>query len=396
MKHAYARLRLADYYAIEGVNSFGCTLFLTCVMFWTRQRFGYTDAWNLALNALQGITYIIASRAGGVLADRVGYDRQMLAALACAALALILGWLPETRYAPFAVMVLYTAAMGATWPALEAVILHVPGTLTMPQRVGIYNMTWSLCGALGVFISGPLFAWRPSVIFWLPGVLHVGQALWIRLHTRRAHLPQTGRNAMDIPHRGNHVPRARKRHLLYTAWLANAVGYLLCAAFIALAPFVGARLGLSVTSAIWLVSVYLITRGAGFVLFWRWEGWHYHAGWNVSAALLTPLCVAVIFVVPHVALVVPALMLFGLSHSLSYAGSLYYSVDCGEEKGAHSGLHEAIIGMGICAGPLAGALGAALWRTPHAAEWTVLALAGLVTLGGLAWLHRPRMRQAPE
>ena len=387
MKPGYARLRLDEYYAIEGVNSFGCTLFLTCVMFWTQQRFGYSSAWNLWLNALQGVTYILASRAGGILADRLGYDRQMQGALVCAALALLLGWLPTWRGTPFVVMTLYTLAMGATWPALEAVILHVPGTLTMPQRAGIYNVVWSVTGALGVFISGPLFAWRPSIVFWLPGLLHLGQVAYLRFTARRKCGVRDGRTAMELPHYGNHVAPAVKQQLRHTAWLANATGYLLCAVVFALAPFVGARLGLSVKNAIWLVSVYLITRGLGFVLFWRWEGWHYHVGWNVAAALLTPVCVALVFLVPHVWVAAGALAVYGLSHSLSYAGSLYYSVDSGEEKGAHSGLHEASLGIGICAGPLAGAAGAAVWGAPRAAEWTVLVLAAMVTLGGLAWLY---------
>lgn len=392
MKSACARLRLDEYYAIEGVNSFGCTLFLTCVMFWTQRQFGYSNAENLWLSAVQGITYIVASRVGGVLADRLGYDRQMHGALVCAALVLLLGRLPAWRGTPFIVMTVYTIAMGATWPALEAVVLHVPGTLTMPQRVGIYNMTWALTGALGVFVSGPLFGWQPGIVFWLPGLLHAGQAAYFLLHVGRSRVAGTGRTAMELPHYGNHVAPVLKRRLLHTAWLANAVGYLLSAAFIALAPFIGARLGLSVKNAIWLVSVYLITRGLGFVVFWRWEGWHYHVGWNVAAAGLTPVCVAIVFLVPHVWLAAGALALFGVSHSLSYAGSLYYSVDCGEEKGAHSGLHEAIIGMGIFAGPLAGAAGVALWQTPLAAEWTVLALAGAATAAGLAWVYAPRSR----
>lgn len=385
-KNPLADLTLRAYYVLEGVNSFACTLFLTCVMFWTQRRFGYSSSLNLWLNAMQGITYIVASRVGGALADRLGYDRQLRVAVAAGALILLIGWLPPWHATPFVIMTLYTITMGATWPALEAVILHAAGTSTMPQRVGIYNMTWALTGALGVFISGPLFAWEPATVFWLPGLLHLGQALYWWWGPRVHRDASSGSTAMELPHRGNQVAPHTKRRLLYIAWFANAVGYLLSAALFALAPFIGDRLGLSAKHAIWLVSTYLLTRGLGFVLFWWWEGWHYHAGWSLAAALLTPLSVAVVFLVPYVMPTACALAIFGVAHSLSYAGSLYYSVDSSEEKGAYSGLHEAIIGVGVFAGPLAGAAGAALWRAPMAAEITLITVAALVTLVGLGFV----------
>ncbi|MCX7847086.1 MAG: MFS transporter [bacterium] len=389
MKRSLASLGLHEYYALEGAHSLACTLFTTCVMFWTERRYGYSSAWNLWLNAVQGLAYVVSSWVGGMLADRLGYDRQLRVAIVAAGVLLLCGWLPAWRGTPFVVTTLYALTMGATWPALEAVILHAPGRLTMPQRMGIYNVMWAVVGAVGVFGSAPLFALRPSVVFWLPGVLHAGEALYMWVRRGRGG-EGVGLTAMELPHRGNHVAFLLKRRLLYTAWVANAVGYMLCAAFVAVAPFVGQRLGLSVRDAIWLVSVYLIARGVGFVLFWRWEGWHYHVVWNVAAAIVGPASMAVVLLISHAGAAVVALAMFGLAHSMSYAGSLYYSVDRGEEKGAHSGLHEAILGLGIFAGPLAGAAGAALWRAPFAAEVTVLTMAFCATIAGLGWIYTAR------
>jgi hypothetical protein len=66
---------------------------------------------------------------------------------------------------------------------------------------------------------------------------------------------------------------------------------------------------------------------------------------------------------------------------------LFYSMDAGDAKGEHGGLHEAAIGAGICGGPLIGAV--ALTLTPDAPNAGVWAVAGLLFLGlaGLIWLR---------
>jgi hypothetical protein len=47
---------------------------------------------------------------------------------------------------------------------------------------------------------------------------------------------------------------------------------------------------------------------------------------------------------------------FGLAVGLIYYSSLFYSMDVGTAKAEHGGWHEAMIGVGILAGPALGAL----------------------------------------
>ena len=50
-----------------------------------------------------------------------------------------------------------------------------------------------------------------------------------------------------------------------------------------------------------------------------------------------------------------AQVIFGGAIGLIYYSSLFHSMDVGEAKGEHGGIHEAAIGVGNCIGPAVGA-----------------------------------------
>jgi predicted MFS family arabinose efflux permease len=83
-----------------------------------------------------------------------------------------------------------------------------------------------------------------------------------------------------------------------------------------------------------------------------------------------------------------AQVFFGVAAGLIYYSSLFYSMDAGETKGEHGGLHEAAIGAGVFAGPAVGA--ASLQFLPHHSNTGVLAVSALLVLGlfGLLFLWK--------
>ncbi len=348
-----ARLKISHYFGIEGVNAFNATLFLYCVFFWTKQRYGFSDAENLLLTSAHGLVYIFASKFGGRLADRMGYDRLISWCLLGMAVTLALAWIPTWRGMPFVAVAFYTLFIGPVWPALEAAILHSPGATSMPDRLGFYNVTWALTDALGFFASGFLFRWRPDSILWIPALLHLAQYAWLKFGPH--HILGEGEGAaMDLPHSGDEVPRTVKRRFMHTSWLGNGLGYVMIAGFTALTPQMGARLGWAERPdlTIWLSCTLLFARAAAFVLFWKWERWHHRMGWLQGALWLGPAMLAAAFFINHVPTLFAALVVFGFAVGLVYSGSLYYSLDYGENKGEIGGVHEAILGVGIFVGPL--------------------------------------------
>ncbi len=372
MTAAAPNLRLPHYFLVEGVNAVAATLFLYCAFFWTKARFGFTDTHNLLLTATHGLVYILLTRWGGKLSDRLGYDRMLSACLLGMTVTLLAGWLPRWWLTPFLLVALYTVFIAPTWPALEAAILHCPGTTSMPNRLGLYNVTWALGDGLGFALSGVLFAWREDSIVWVAGLFHLSQLVWMKLAPR--HHGDPGQTAMKLAHHGDAVARPLKRRFMHTAWLANGLAFMMLAGFSALTPFVGERLRLGPSHTIWLASTLLFARTVAFVVFWKWEGWHYHRGWLRAAMWLSPVALGIAFYAVQPVIVFGALVVLGVAIGLSYSASLYYSLDYGENKGEIGGQHESILGIGILVGPLLAALVSGLGGGTIGAEWTIVLL----------------------
>ena len=102
------------------------------------------------------------------------------------------------------------------------------------------------------------------------------------------------------------------------------------------------------------------------------------AGWSTAFVLLI-VSFAAILIVPNLVAVLAAQIIFGIAIGLIYYSSLFYSMDAGEAKGEHGGIHEAAIGVGNCIGPAVGA--ASLQWMPQYANSGAIAVSGLLLLG---------------
>jgi predicted MFS family arabinose efflux permease len=172
------------------------------------------------------------------------------------------------------------------------------------------------------------------------------------------------------------------------AWLANPFAYIAINTLIAVMPGVATRLELSTTLAGIYCSLWCFARLGAFFALWYWPGWHYRFRWLLVSYLAMVGSFAVILLVPSLAVLVGAQLVFGVALGLIYYSSLFYSMDVGETKGEHGGIHEAAIGLGNFAGPAVGA--AALHflpRSPHSGAVAVGVLL-LCGLGGLLGIWR--------
>src|SRR5207247_4933222 len=130
-------------------------------------------------------------------------------------------------------------------------------------------------------------------------------------------------------------------------------------------------------------SAWLFARTAAFLLLWLWPGWHYRFRWLAGAYLAMLACFTLMLAASDLRLLVAAQIFFGAAIGLIYYSSLYYSMDVGEAKGEHGGIHEAAIGVGNFAGPAVGA--ASLHFLPQYANSGAVAVTALLLcgLGGL-------------
>jgi len=379
--------RSAVYFVVAGLNSFSTVLFFYYFYFFAREAFGFDDARNLWLAALQGGVYAVGSWMGGRAAERWGYRRGLMAGLALMAAAWTAGIRAEGAVWHIGLLVVATLGMSCTWPALEALVTEGQDRSGMHRSVGVYNLVWAGTGALAYFTGGAVLEWLGMRALHLVPLAIVCSELVLLVLAKPPHRPaqpeaQTG----SLPSWKTDHPQARR--FLLMAWLANPLAYMAIQTLIAVMPGVTTRLGLSTTWAGMCASIWCFARLGAFALLGQWAGWHYRFGWLAAGYATLTTCFALILLAPSTLVLILAQIGFGLALGLIYSSSLFYSMDAGPARGQHGGIHEAAIGLGNMSGPLIGAL--ALQWGPQTPRSDTIAITCLLVAGGwILWKMRP-------
>jgi predicted MFS family arabinose efflux permease len=381
-------------FVLEGLNSFATTFYFYYLYFFMQKRFGFGDKANLVLAALSGIVYAGAVLWGGRFAQRAGYFTSLKIGFLVMMLSLALGAQLESIAGQVVVLTAASIGMCFTWPSLEALASEGETPVRLQKIIGLYNVVWAGVGALAYF-SGGVMLERLGLksLFYVPIAIQVAQlALTLWLEPQAKSLPPTAPLAAvsDINVPLNPRPIARAKVFLRMAWLANPFAYIAINTLVAVMPGVASRLGLTTALAGFCCSVWCFARLGAFFALWFLPGWHYRFRWLLTSYLALIISFAVILVVPSLAMLIAAQLVFGVALGLIYYSSLFYSMDVGDTKAEHGGIHEATIGLGNFAGPAVGA--AALHflpQFPHSGAGAVGVLL-LCGLGGLLGIWRTR------
>jgi predicted MFS family arabinose efflux permease len=375
---------LAACYTIEGLNSFATVIYFNYLYFFFRDQFGFDNKHNLALAALIGLIYTLASWQAGKFAQHWGNIAALKIGFGVMIVGFAVGWWLNANWqfdsaaSQIAAACVVNVGMCFTWPVLEALVAEGAN----PARaVGIYNITWAIANASAFFIGGTLiekFGYRS--IFFVPlafMLLQFALVFWLeKIHVVEI-VQETGEN---FPVREeNSVSPARAKNFQRLAWLANPFAYIAINTLIAVLPGIAAKFQLSTSLAGFVCSLWCFARVAAFVALWRWTAWHYKFRWLAGAFGLLIVSFAVILVVPTLAVVLLAQIFFGVAIGLIYYSSLFYSMDASDTKSEHGGIHEAAIGAGNCIGPAVGA--AALEFLPQFQNSGVIAVSVLLLCG---------------
>ncbi len=390
-------------FLLEALNSISATYYFYYVFFLLKSQFGFGNRENLVWAIAHGFFYILGSWFGGRIGQRRGYLRTIRLGLGIMAVAFGLGWLlghaSLSRSLELGLqillMIVATGGICLTWANLEAIVSEGEPPDRLQRHIGIYNLVWSCAGAAAYFTGGALIEWlgARTLVLLLPSLLLVGQwflATWLLAIPGADQLPLAHPSRHDSPtddparSRSNVSPRA----FLRMAWLANPCAYLAIYAAVPQIPSLAERLGLGAAAAGVFCSLWLFVRTATFVVLWKWTRWHYRFGW--LAASYVGMIVGFLFLflsaaIPGLArgealaLATAAQVVFGVSIGLIYYSSLFYSMDVGDTKGDHGGIHEAAIGAGIMGGPLVGAV--AQFARPSSATAPTWAVSAVLLLG---------------
>ncbi len=376
----------SGYFVLEGLNSLSSTFYFYYFYFFMHAQFGFDNKANLTLAALNGLAYMFAAWWSGRFAQRAGYFTSLKLGFAIMIVALSVGPFLNSAAGHITVMLVSAVGLCFTWPALEALVCEGETPSGLQRVVGIYNLGWAGTGALGYFIGGKILdRFGLQSLFLAPlGVLIIQLALTFWLATKaRAERIETADDKNPAPLETNPRPIALARGFLRMAWLANPFAYIAINTLVAVMPGIAEQLGLSTTAAGFCCSLWCFARLAAFFGLWVWPGWHYKFRWMLSAYLALIASFIVILTAPTLVVVVLAQLLFGIAIGLIYYSSLFYSMDVGETKGEHGGIHEAAIGLGNFVGPAVGA--ASLHFLPQYANSGAVAVS-VVLLGGLGGL----------
>lgn len=397
-------------FALTALNTVATTFYFNYLFFLLRDQFGFGNRENLWVSALHGFVYTFAAWQCGRFAQRRGYFVSLKLGYALLTLVSLLGAILDSVAGQLIVVTLYSGTLLFTWPALEALATEGESRRGVQRMVGIYNCTWASFAALAFFGGGWLYdASAKATVFLIPAGIFFAEfllACWLGRQAKPAQPPITGSGDMPggrcdqhpastdagAPSESHPEPAAFRQPIgpktfLHMAWLANPFAYVAINTLFAVMPAIGAKLGLSPTQVGLFCSVWLFGRFAAFVVFWQWSGWHYRFRWLLAGFIALFVGFLGIVLSPWLWLILLGQLLFGFATGTAYYASLFYSMDVGEAKGEHGGLHEAAIGAGICGGPLIGAL--ALTLTPNTPNVGVWSVGGLLVLGtaALLWLR---------
>src|SRR6202012_3540268 len=143
-------------------------------------------------------------------------------------------------------------------------------------------------------------------------------------------------------------------------------------------------------------SLWCFVRIGIFVTLWHWTDWHYRFRWLVTSFAVLILSFSTILMSPNLLMLIIAQLFFGAAIGLIYYSSLFYSMDAGETRGEHGGIHEAAIGLGNCVGPAVGAL--SLQSLPQYANSGKIAVSILLLcgLGGLVGIWKTDLNRSKQ
>jgi MFS family permease len=385
---------------LEGINGLATTWYFYFIFFIFEQQFGFDDKRNLLVAAAMGAVFTFGSILGGRVGQRRGYFHALTVGFSVMAGALFCGAFLPGVAAQMAVLLTGVFGMCFTWANLEALAAEGESPKSLQRSIGIYNLIWSMGNGVGYFTGGALIEYLgPKSIFLIPASLQIVQLiLTLRLNLEAKNekwvppgpLPQDLQLSSSGERRRSPVPPAV---FLQLAWVANPFSYVAINTALPLIPFLAGRLELTPAAAGVVCSMWFFARTLAFGLLWKWDGWHYRYRFLAVAYVAMAAGFGGIVLAGSIAMLVVAQILFGFGLGLIYYSSLFYSMDVGEAKGDHGGLHEGAIGAGLFAGPAIAFAALHLW--PDDPDAGIKAVAALLAVGFL-WLIYLRFRKSVD
>ena len=306
------------------------------------------------LGSFGSLSYAICCPFAGRMADRVGYKTMTVAACGAFAGTYLLMIRTQNIGQMLILVPIGSAGMGMFWPSIQAWMACDRDRSTLMKTMGGFNVAWSMGLLMGPLATGWLYEWNPLYPFYFAVGYIVCLGAYILLlapQTANAYRPDSNQQEM-VKAQGI----AQGISFLKIAWVANFGAWFVVGTIRNLFPKLGLHLGLEPRTIGQLMAMVYLAQVLGFVVLRRSHRWHGRMFPLASCQLLAILGAILIYLSTSPWIFGCAFALIGISLSMTYYASLFYSVYAQEKKGAKAGLHESILASGGVFGALLGGL----------------------------------------
>lgn len=338
------------------------------------------------LGFVSTLCYVVLTPIFGKIVDSIGYKFVLTLGTVSYFLSSFALSLSTQIYQLFIFMPFVGIAGAMFWPAFEVWLTRMETNSPLLKKVSFFNVSWCLGSGIGPLIAGKLFEIHSHLPLYFAGLLAliitilIGQKLY---RGRQGNYLKNSKKGTEVNENFSSSSSRRKAPLyLYIGWIANFANYFCIGILRYLFPKLSVEIGIKPS----LIGVLLFTVAffqlATFYLLGQTERWHYKGIPLVIFQLFIVIGLIVTFFSNSVISFLLAFMFIGVGGGMVYFSSIFYSLDSIEGTGQKSGIHEAVLGIGLLLGPLTGGAIAEVYtlRFPYLLAVMVIGVAILVEI----------------
>ncbi len=292
--------------------------------------------------------YTVSTLVTGFLLDR--FDRARFYSVSCIlGVAAMLSFLQTSGVTEITlVRGLLGGVSAAFWVATSTIIADASPPELLTRSMARYNLSWMTAFVVGPFLGGIMSdAFGFPFLFVAASMINVVSLVIISAFIRPRYTRRKGSSDMRVS-----LQALKDLSYVYAALIPYA---LILGIYMAILPGHMKALGIATAMVGLLITVSNGFRGLGFLFAERFVAWGVKKSLALSSALLFTALLLVAFSRGAVSFLIPMIL-------LGFAGGIITPVilDCvangtrPDALGAALGTHEAIYGLGMCLGPVAG------------------------------------------